>query len=246
MLGIPHRPRTGAPGKGAPAGSAAGGGKSGAVAFSSYGTPTQMRRWCEEQRNWLFGVVHQVASSEQNRMPDVNEYLLHRLPGSAAAVAMAAVEMVTGHSLPAGLIDTPRVRAITEMTGLVISIDNDLLSYPLEQRAMGNAQNIINVLMHHRDLPLDSAISEATALRDTVMLRFLELSAAEEAQAGHAMSLYLESLRGSISGNLTWAPKAPRYAKNFPGGSVTIQITEDTDALQRSLPYSTTAWWWKI
>ncbi|MFD8525638.1 terpene synthase family protein [Streptomyces capillispiralis] len=217
-----------------------------AVTFSKLGSPTQMRRWRDEHQHWLFAMVHQVAISEQRRMPDVGEYLVHRIPGGAAAVLMATVEMVTGQTLPIGIADTPRVRALTEMTGLIVSIDNDLLSYPLEQQSMENTQNIVNVLMHHHDLPLSSAVAQAAAMRDTVMLRFLELASIEKSKADRPLSAYLDSMYGSISGNLTWAPKAPRYADRFPGAKVDVRVTDHTEALDQPLPYSTTAWWWTV
>ncbi len=216
-----------------------------AESFAGFGTPTQFRRWYEEQRNWLLGVAHQVALSEQGRLPDIDEYLMHRLPGSAAAVGLAAVEMVTGHPLPTGLIDTPRVRAMSEMAGFIVALDNDLLSYPLEQHASGSDQNIVNVLMH-QGRPIEEAVAQTAAIRDRVMLRFLRLTEDAAAGAEHALRLYIESLHGLVSGNLTWAPNAPRYAGHFPGGAMRVTLTDHTDAPDRPPPYATCSWWWRV
>ncbi|MGW3121385.1 terpene synthase family protein [Streptomyces sp. NPDC001107] len=219
-----------------------------ADAYQHFATPAQFSRWIAAHAGWLLGVAHQVANTEQGRMPDVDEYLTHRMTSSGVLAVLASVEIINGPEVPARLIHSPRVQAASEMAAVLVGVDNDVISHAMEQRETTNAQNLVNVLAHHHGLPLPDAVSATMALRDTVMHRFLDLThTLLHDHHDPALRLHITSLRNTVRSNLDWGLTAPRYARHFPHPARPDQVTHlPPTSPTTPLPYPSIAWWWTV
>lgn len=210
------------------------------------GTPTQFVRWYEAQRTWLFGVVHQVANSELGVMPDMDQYLFMRLWSSGALATTSMFEIVNNLEVPGEQLNAPRVRAMTEMSAMLVSLDNDILGYPMEARTMDNSQNIVNVIACHRDLSRAAALAEAVTVRDRLMLHFLRLTETPISGGGEALRVYVESLRHFVRALIDFQWEAPRYRQHFPVKLPGQRVSEHVTTRDEPLPYPSVAWWWSI
>ncbi|WP_327358061.1 terpene synthase family protein [Streptomyces sp. NBC_01304] len=217
----------------------------GSAAFQRLGTTAQFRRWRDAQRGFLFGLIHQVANSEQGCMPDVDEYLLQRQITGATLATVPMLEIVSVEEIPPTVMESPKVRALTEMSAMLVGLDNDIYSHPMEQQPEGNQQNIINVLAFHQGLTKSAAIADAVALRDRIMLRFLQLSETVSAREGQPLQLYVTALRNYVRANLHLGQN-PRYHQYFADGPETLRITETTETPSGPLPYPSISWWWTM
>jgi Terpene synthase family 2, C-terminal metal binding len=216
-----------------------------AAQFRDFCTPAQYRRWMDTQRAMLFGMANQIAIGEQQDMPDVNEYFTQRFTSSGLPATFACIEVVNGIEIPSGLLDTPRLQALTEMSALVISLDNDVISYRLEATEMTNPQNIVNVVARHHHLTVAEAVPEAMRLRDSIMCRFLELSGPGLTPQHPGIAAYIASLRSTIRSNIEWGLPCPRYARHNPGPIRPDYVTDQPPAHEAGpLPYPSVAWWW--
>lgn len=204
-------------------------------------TPTQARRFTDAHRAWLFATAWQVANRARGHMPDLDDYTAMRLHTCGGAPTIALLEIANGPEVPGAEMDSPAVRALTEMAVLVAAWDNDLHSYDKEIRESHTDQNLVNVLAHHRRLRPDHAVDEAFRLRDRVMSRFLALREAVAARpVSGALRIYLDCLGHAIRGNIDWAFGVPRYrGLVHPGWA-----DEPADADPAPLPLPTIAWWW--
>jgi len=211
-------------------------------------TPVTFTRWYQAQHGWIFGTLRQVANIELGIMPDIDEYLSMRLLSSAALATASMLEIVADKEVPAREFNHPRVRALTEMVSMLVALDNDILGYHMEHRTMTNAQNIINVFVHHQRLTPAQSLAEAITLRDTIMLRFLRLSQAPYPGGGStALADYVQALRRYPRALIDFQHEAPRYRKHFPGGELPVRrVSENTTAPDQPLPYPFVAWWWTV
>ncbi|QFZ22210.1 terpene synthase family protein [Saccharothrix syringae] len=204
-------------------------------------TPTQARRFTEAHRAWLFSVTWQVAVRALRHLPDLDEYTSLRLQSAGGGPTIALLEIANGPEVPGAEMDSPAVRALTEMAITVASWDNDFQSYHRERAEDPAYPNLITVLARDRGLHADVAAEEATRLRDRVLTRFLRLREAVTARpVSAALRLYLDGLGHAVRGNLDWGFRVPRYR----GLVVPGWTDEPADDDPSPLPMPSIAWWW--
>lgn len=204
-------------------------------------TPVQVRRFTEAHRAWLYAVAWQVANHSRGHMPDLDDYTTMRLNSAGGAPTLALLEIANGAEVPGAEMDSPAVRALTEMAILVASWDNDVHSHLKESHENHAEQNLVNVLAHHWRLTPDAAVDAAVALRDRVMTRFLRLRDEVARRPGSdALRTHLDCLGHAIRGNIDWALKVPRYhGLPDPGWA-----DAPTDPNPDPLPIRSITWWW--
>ncbi|MEU0739169.1 glutamate dehydrogenase [Streptomyces sp. NPDC006134] len=179
--------------------------------FRAAAGPVQNRRFEHAHRAWLTGVQWQIGNRAAGRMPDLDEYLTMRLHSAGGEPTYAMLEIANGLDVPDREMDSPAVRALTEMAILVAALDNDRHSHTRETTRHQTEQNIVNVLMTHHRHSLRQAVDEAIALRDAVLERFLALRDQVTPRAGSALRHYLTDLGHGIRGNIEWGLSVPRY-----------------------------------
>ncbi|MDG9725516.1 terpene synthase family protein [Streptomyces sp. DH41] len=223
--------------------------------FRTAAGPVQNRRFQHAHRAWLTGVQWQIGNRATSRMPDLDDYLSMRLHAAGGGPTYAMLEIANNIDVPDREMDSPAVRALTEMAMMVASLDNDQHSHIREIRRRQTQQNIVSVLVaHHRYSP-HQAVDEAIALRDAVLERFLGLRDRVLPRASAPLRHYLSDLGHGIRGNIEWALRAPRY--HSPDGVAATsraRIPAQTDTSHwtgtprtsrqdpRRLP--SIAWWW--
>ncbi|HEX2133473.1 MAG TPA: hypothetical protein VHH15_18140 [Actinophytocola sp.] len=205
---------------------------------------TVVRRFTDAQRHWLYDVAWQVGNHAAGRMPTVPEYLTMRLGSSGGPPTIALLEIANAIEVPSREMDSPAVRALTEMTQLVAALDNDLHSYRKEIAETHTAQNIISVLCHHERLEPAAALDAAVSIRDRVMLRFIALRERVRTGAGEELRIYLDGLGHAIRGNIDWAATVPRYVTGAPDAVASPTRDEPHDPNPDPLPFPAVSWWW--
>ncbi|WP_435120342.1 terpene synthase family protein [Amycolatopsis thermoflava] len=213
--------------------------------FAACATPVQVRRFAEAHRAWLFGVAWQIACRGRGRMPDLAEYTAIRLNSAGGPPTLAMLEIAAGQEVPAAEMDSPAVRALTEMTILVASWDNDLHSYRKEEDEGETGINLINVLRARHGLGAEEAVVRAYALRDRVMNRFLRLRSEVAAKpVSAALRTYLDGLGHAIRGNTDWALRVPRYHGYTGPGEDPRWADAPSDPCPDPVPIPAITWWW--
>lgn len=219
--------------------------------FRGCATPVQVRRFVQAHRAWLTGVQWQIGNQARRSMPPLDTYLSMRLHSAGGEPTYAMLEIANGAEVPAREMDSPAVCALTEMAICVDALDNDRHSLAKERGRGQTGQNVVSVLMHQDHTPPDRALLDAVALRDAVLVRFLDLSRRVRARAGAALRRYLDDLAHGIRGNIEWGLRVPRYSSTSgtgPGRApapVTLAFCDSPRTGPhdpRDLP--TTAWWW--
>jgi hypothetical protein len=135
------------------------------------------------------------------------------------------------------------------MVILLVALDNDRHSLAKELRLGHTEQNVFTALVVE-GLSLVDAITEATALRDRVLCRFLQVEEQTRRTGSAALRRYLQGLRWAIRGNAEWGLMIPRYLSTgaLPEtgcSAVDVDWAEQpAEASGRPVPTSI-AWWWQ-
>jgi hypothetical protein len=221
--------------------------------YQELATPTQYERWMTAHRRWLFGVVQQNVMRGAGGPACLDDYLLARLHDCGGAPTQAMFEFANGPEIPGAELDSPAVRAVTEVFWLVAALDNDRVSRYKEVLGQHDLYNTVDILVRTLGLSESDAIEVFLRWRDRLMLLFLRLREQLMRTASEPLRIYLDTLRHGIRSNIDWSLRTPRYAtlypsEDFPDGA-TIRLhggctDRPSDSNPEPLPAPSIAWWW--
>ncbi|WP_431045802.1 terpene synthase family protein [Streptomyces sp. P1-3] len=228
--------------------------------LAGYGTPSQVARWAEELRKYLFGLIWEAANRSAGRIPTVNDYTAMWLNVTATGPSLMFIDISSGYEVPAADMVRPRVRALTEMANMLVGWDNDIISFNKEvfrkvRYGYAELQNIVTVLAHHEASTTEEALASAMAMRDRLMCRFLHLSDRVRQEVRPETARYIHGLGEWVRGYLEWSMITDRYGDpRNPGDPVRTdrvplpRAWKDTpsDRSRAPLPVTSIAWWWNV
>ncbi|GAA2478076.1 terpene synthase family protein [Streptomyces gobitricini] len=216
-------------------------------------TPFQAHRFTEGVRDWVLGAAWQSANAERGVMPSLNDFAAMRTSVNGTRFTLTWCEVANGIDLPADVLYSTPVQALTDAAGFIVSCDNDLLSYNKDDHHVPWEQNLINVLARHHGCTPREALPRASAFRDGVVTLFVRLRDQVARDADEPLRRYLRSLEHWIAGDLEYHNRAPRYASprnrnELPveGASYDITLTGvPGDPSAEPPPLPAIAWWWR-
>jgi hypothetical protein len=223
-----------------------------AARFARCATPVQRSRWVEAQRKWLFGVAHRHGMEARGGVPELDGYLIMRLPDAAGAPITSMIEIVNGMEVPAREMESAKVRALSELAAMIGALDNDRISRAKELSADADDLDLLRVMMRAKGAGPEDALAELARLRDRMMCRFLVLREEVLAEASPALRRYADDLGHMIRGHIEWSFRTARYRalhdkSGAPAGSVSLEggfALAPADSLSEAPPLPSIAWWW--
>jgi len=224
-----------------------------AVRLSAGSTPVQMRQWVESHRLWLLGMAQRANFTARGIIPTLDAYLTMRLHDCGGAPCTAMIGIVDGVEVPCHEIDSPAVRALTEVAWMTAALDNERVSHAKEVHGEAQVKNLVDVLMHERACSAQEALSTLVVMRDRMMCLFLRLREQTIPTASPILRRYLTDLGHMIAGNIEWSLGTARYTTVYgdaavPIGSVSLStgwVLEPADDLCEPLPFPSISWWWE-
>ncbi|MFD9543890.1 terpene synthase family protein [Streptomyces sp. NPDC060022] len=211
----------------------------------AYASDVQMRRWQDAQRRWLMGVTWEISNVAEGTLPGVDDYLAMRLNSSGVLPSIATFDIAHGGGARAEEMDSSMVRALTEMSALIVALDNDICSYPMEKARARNSLNIIELIRGAEDTRDSELITRVREIRDPMMWLFLQMREKVGEQCSPELGEYLICLENTIAACIKNGLEAPRYAKWVDGNSQTPLAAPDVPLRKASLNYPSIEWWWR-
>lgn len=211
--------------------------------FTEVGTPAQHRRWVLAQRAWLLGVAWQIGNQSRAVMPTLNDYLAMRINAAAGEPVTSMIALVNDIDIPENEMEDPAVRACTEMSRMLASLDNDLHSYAKDIHRNETDQNIVNVIVAERHCHPQDAVVTAMAMRDRIMCRFLRLRDLIAHRQSAPTRHYLQDLGHVVRGNLDWGLSTLRYLVDGQHALLPQWVDKPSDTGTQP-PAPSVAWWW--
>jgi hypothetical protein len=216
-------------------------------------TPVQRRRIIDGQQDWLSAVAWEVASRSGTELPSLADYTAQRLYTVGGTAFTGWLDFLNGIEVSGNEWDAPAVRALTEISGIIVAIDNDLYSYAkdlwFQQHHGVLLLNYVSVLAAHFDCSVPAALEEAVRMRDRLMCLFLRLREQIARRASIDLNCYITGLGHFIRANIDYGNASLRY-RNPDGRSPnatqsTMQFcNEPSDASLDPISIPHIAWWW--
>lgn len=210
--------------------------------LAGHATSSQLGRWLDALRAYFSDQVWCAELRVRHDVPDLENYVLLRLFNGSMGVTTVLPEVAGGYELSPCEIESPAVRALREMTCALVGWDNDIISYRKERERVHDGQNLLDVLMAERGYDLAAALTDAVAMRDRTMCRFLELRDTVRARASAALVRYLADLSWWVRANIEWGMRCRRYVE--PEADRAITYAEAATATG-PLPMAALRWWWQ-
>lgn len=115
--------------------------------------------------------------------------------------------------LPLEILEHPIVQRLNLAANNAVAWANDIFSYEMEIRE-GITHNLVLVLQHEYQIPLQDAFDRAAKYHEAEMRTFIELSAqlpSFESEINVNLQHYLSGLRSWMRGSIDWYQESLRY-----------------------------------
>ncbi|WP_455356568.1 terpene synthase family protein [Streptomyces sp. SYSU K217416] len=216
-------------------------------------TPFQLHRFTEGIRDWMLGEAWQTSHAERGVMPTLNDFAAMRTSVNGTRFTLTWCDAANGIHVPAEVLYSAPVQALTDAAGFIVSCDNDLFSYNKDDHQEPWEQNLINVLAREQGCTPREALPAALALRDRTVTLFVRLRERLARDSGEQLGRYLDSLEHWLAGDLEYHNRAPRYASPrnrnaLPAEGASYDISRrDTPSDPGVEPPAVPAiaWWWR-
>jgi hypothetical protein len=202
-------------------------------------TDRQLVRWVEALRGYFHHQLWETANSVSGTTPSLDDYAQLRLANGAMPCSIALLDVAAGDELAQDVLDRPDIRALVEMTSLLVGWDNDIFSVSKELQRSDNGHNLMTVLARGAN-PLDS-LPLAVLYRDAVMRRFLFVRATALSTADETTTRFLENLGNWVHANIVFSLSTSRYRTIAP---IVAGCAHDKPAAEPVRVPTTVSWWW--
>ncbi|CCM80010.1 hypothetical protein AS026_19810 [Rhizobium altiplani] len=171
-------------------------------------SPMQYARWMEGMTFYFLSTIWQVGLNMSGPPPSVREYLLGRASFAGAPPTYALADIVAGYEVPGNDYQHVQVRRLQTLVGTVLSLCNDVMSFP---REIGVIWNLPNILIA-QGLSQQEAITNTVRIHNDVVGDYLDLEARITPWAGAELRRFLNDMGTLMRGHYDWARRQKRYA----------------------------------
>ena len=192
------------------------------------------RRLLESLAGYIESMVREAGARDEGKVLDVDSYMTHRRDNGASQPVFSLFDFVHGVEVPDGVYESSDYMricwcAVDAMTITNVSVSmfslspnkrlmdislQDLYSYNMEQAMGHTGNNILTVLMTHKDLSLQAAADHVGEHWKTLLSTFLDAKKrlpSWGAEADREVALYAMAFERWVIGNMNWSFETPRY-----------------------------------
>ncbi|WP_159395869.1 terpene synthase family protein [Streptomyces sp. 3211] len=216
-----------------------------------YATSAQIEYLSGALGGYLLSEVRKAGYVAAGRQPrSLDSYIPMRMQNGGALAIIAFPPIVRGYEVPLSLLQTNRVRAITEMCVTISNYDADIFSYAKERVRSGDGFNIIDVICREYGCNEEEAFVLAKNMRDRIMGLFLRISDCLPLQGIRNLDRYAAGLNRYMRGVIDWHFETDRYIylDGIKGSKKIVQPVGWDDSLDGlphdPLPVCSISWWW--
>ncbi|XXY49109.1 hypothetical protein WME91_54790 [Sorangium sp. So ce269] len=212
-----------------------------------FAPPRQLTEWIRGMQSYFLYELWESANRERRSLPDLDAYTTFCADGRAANPQMTMLPIVGGYEPPEHELHSPAVRALTEMSCVIVCWDNDIFSYPKERSQGRHHHSLLNVLARERGCEPGGTVAEALAMRDRIMCAFLRLRDRTVPQVAAPTARYLADLSSWVRGHLEWGLSSLRFADPAFAAVMPDRFADvPSDDSRAPLPIPSVSWWWAV
>jgi avermitilol synthase len=138
-------------------------------------------------------------------------------------------ELTDGITLPPEVLEHEAVQALEKAASNIVGLANDIFTVERE-RAKGEVNNMVLVLMEHDNLSFEDALMRTIQLHDSEVREFRGLLSqvpSFDPEIDQQLRRYVDVLSAFISGHSDWAAHTSRYV------ATRAEVAEDEDEVAR-------------
>lgn len=176
-------------------------------------SPALQERFVANLNAFFDAGIWEAQNRAREIIPTFAEYLKMRPITSGLFAYYNLLEVSEQISLPPALQEDPVVQRLAILANNVVSWANDILSLAKEMR-QGDHHNLVIVLQHHHDVPLQTAFIRAAQHHDTDVREFMQLAQKVPVfndSRDETLQRYSMELRLLMRGSLEWLSTSGRY-----------------------------------
>lgn len=163
--------------------------------------------------HYFYGCIQESNNRLHVKLPTLEAYIKIRNSTSAAPLCLNLIEFCDHLIIPYSLRNHEIVSKITWMTVNILAWSNDIFSLEKEI-SLGEFHNLVLVLKHQQDIPLDKALILATEIHNKEVQNLISLEASmpyfgKEIDA--EIAKYFSGFYSWIRGNIDWYSHSHRY-----------------------------------
>ncbi|KAG2036834.1 terpenoid synthase [Suillus americanus] len=161
---------------------------------------------------YLEGTMQQAIDRNEHRIRDIQSYINVRRDTIAMKPSFALLEL--GLDIPDEVMSHPIIETMTITSIDMIIIDNDIVSYNLEQARGDASHNIITIVMRELDTDVNGAMLWVADLHMENQKKFLEAMGAIPKwgdSIDSQMREYCDGLGNWVRANYEWNFESERY-----------------------------------
>ncbi|EMD34164.1 hypothetical protein CERSUDRAFT_107906 [Gelatoporia subvermispora B] len=182
--------------------------------LAKHSGPTCYRRFVGMCNDYIEAVAVEADLRERGVILDVEPYMLLRRENSAVRFCFGLFEYILGMDLPDEIYDHPVFRRMHLAAIDMVCWANDLYSYNMEQAMGHTTNNIMSVLMKHKQVDLQGASDIVGVHFKGLMDGFLadkERLPSWGPELDADVSRIVDCMEQWVVGNLDWSFETQRY-----------------------------------
>ncbi|KAM7196900.1 terpene cyclase [Naviculisporaceae sp. PSN 640] len=184
----------------------------------SYGTSTScIRRFVYRMQEFCDGVVEQAGDRSRDHIRSMEEYFEVRRGTIGAYPCFVVIQHEM--DMPDDVYEHDILRKLEQLAADMIILDNDLLSYNVEQARGDEAHNLVKVVMNQFGLGVQESLHYVGSYHRKVMDEFLRVYKNIPAvfQGDKAIERYAWGVANWVRANWQWSWETKRYFPNIDG-----------------------------
>ncbi|KAG7085298.1 Sesquiterpene synthase 10 [Marasmius oreades] len=182
--------------------------------------PVTSARFIEHCADYIRAVSAESELRERGEVLDVDAFIQLRRNNSAVILCFDMIEYALGISLPEEVVDHPTFREMYWAATDMVCWANDVYSWNMEQAKGIGGNNIITVLMKHKNMSLQSACDYVGLYCEELVNRYLSAKARLPSWGSSKLdgdvARYAEACGHWVKGNLDWSFETIRYFGTAP------------------------------
>ncbi|KAH9940985.1 isoprenoid synthase domain-containing protein [Amylocystis lapponica] len=182
--------------------------------FAQFAGPGCHRRFLKHCEDYIEAVAEEAELRERGEVLDMASFETLRRENSAIRLCFGLFEFTLGVDLPDKVFEDPTFMTLYWAAADMVCWANDIYSYNMEQAKGLSGNNIVTVLMHAKNVDLQTA-SDLIGDHFAMLMHRFTTSKSQlpswGADADRAVAAYVRSMEDWIIGNLVWSFETQRY-----------------------------------
>lgn len=224
------------------------------VRLAQRASPELVAQWVDAVKGWYLLEIFKAANIARGVKPSLSDGANLRLQCGGGFAYIGLIPMVREIPVSARALADRRIRALAEMSNMIVNWGGEVYSYFKEAHRAYDDHNMLDVVRNAYQCTREEAFVLSNRMYEQIVRRFIALRKEVLADASDpAVVSYVDALVDYAGGGVYWCQTTLRhiYRDTFERSGKTYEHAGFTDRATDDLPddlplVPSLAWWWKV